>query len=124
MQTSFTSKSLPLGQVTEKIATAWEDPLIMRRDRRRTIKVQGNPLIGVTLPTVLAQVGPKIDALNLPPGYKLEWDGEFESSADAQAALVPGVVPAVIIILLILVGLFNAFKPPLVIVRILDHHAG
>ncbi len=116
VQTSFTSKSLPLGQVTEKIATAWEDPLIMRRDRRRTIKVQGNPLIDVTLSTVLAQVGPKIDALNLPPGYKLEWDGEFESSADAQAALVPGAVPAVIIILLILVGLFNAFKPPLVIV--------
>jgi multidrug efflux pump subunit AcrB len=116
VQRSFSSSSLPLAQVTDGINTKWEDPLVWRRDRRRTIKVEGNPHIGVTLPALWAQVGPKIEALKLPPGYKIEWDGEFESARDAKASLIPAVIPAVIIVLLILVGLFNAFRPPLVII--------
>ena len=35
---------------------------------------------------------------------------------DAQASLVPGVIPTVAIILFIIVALFNAFRPPLIIV--------
>ena len=116
VQRLFSSNTLPIAQVTEKITTEWEDALIMRRDRRRTIKVQGNPVIGVTLPALWAQVGPKIEAVKLPPGYKLEWDGEYESNVDSQASLIPGAVPAGIIILLIMMGLFNAFRPPLAII--------
>jgi multidrug efflux pump subunit AcrB len=33
----------------------------------------------------------------------------------AQQGLLPGIVPSVIIILLIIVGLFNAYRPPIVI---------
>ena len=115
IQRTFSSTSIPLAQVTEGIQMAWEDPLIVRRDRRRTIKVQGNPVLGETFPPLWADVGKKIESVELPPGYELEWDGEFESSQDAQLSLVPGVVPAVVLIGLILVGLFNAFRPPLVI---------
>ena len=52
----------------------------------------------------------------LPPGYDLEWGGEYEGSADAQASLIPGVVPAVGVILVIMVALFNAYRPPIVII--------
>ena len=104
-----------MSQVTEAIDIEWEDPLIWRRDRRRTIKVQTNPIPGVTLPTLRASVVQEIEAIELPPGYKLEWGGEFEGSRDAQASLIPGVIPAFAIIVLIIVALFNAYRPPLVI---------
>jgi multidrug efflux pump subunit AcrB len=45
----------------------------------------------------------------------MEWGGEFESSRDSQASLTPGVVSAVVIMAFIIVALFNAYHPPLVI---------
>ena len=51
----------------------------------------------------------------MPPGYLLEWGGEFESSTDSQQALIPRIIPAVILMVLIIVVLFNAFRPPLII---------
>ncbi|MDH3579008.1 MAG: efflux RND transporter permease subunit [Hyphomicrobiales bacterium] len=115
VQPALSSKAIPLAQVTDDVALKWENPLIWRRDRRRTIKVQGNPVAGETLPTLWADVGKKIEAVKLPAGYKLEWGGEFESSRDSQQSLIPGVVPASVIILLIIVALFNAFRPLFVI---------
>ena len=52
----------------------------------------------------------------LPPSYAMYWDGEYRSTVDAQASLVPGVLPAVVIILFITVMLFNAFRPPIIII--------
>ncbi|MEM6750831.1 MAG: efflux RND transporter permease subunit, partial [Planctomycetota bacterium] len=109
----FQSESIPLSQVTDSIDLEWEDPLIWRYNRRRAITVQALP---VGLATELRNdVVAGVDAVELPPGYDLEWDGEYASSRDAQASLVPGVIPAVLIIALIVVGLFNAYRPPLII---------
>ena len=109
---------VPLSQVVDDVRVEWEDPIIVRRDRRRTITVQANPITGVTLPTVMATAKGEIEAIELPPGYVMEWGGETKSSADAQKSLIPGIVPAVGIMLLIIVGLFNAVRPPLVIVLV------
>ena len=109
----FAKESIPLSQVTDSIEVGWEDPLIWRYDRRRAITVQGVP---VTLATTLRDdVIGEIEAIELPPGYSLEWDGEYRSSLDASASLIPGIIPAVVIMALIIVALFNAFKPPLII---------
>ena len=103
--------------MTQGVSTQWEDPVIWRRDRRRTITVQANPIFGVTLPQLRASVVKDFEALGeLPPGYLMEWGGEYESSRDSQASLIPGIVPAMVIIAFIIVALFNAFRPPLVIV--------
>ena len=109
-------QTLPMSQVTDGVEPQWEDPTIARRDRRRTITVQANPVPGVTLPTLRAAVLEKFDAIELPPGYKMEWGAEYEDTVDSQASLIPGVVPAVAIILFIIVALFNAFRPPLIII--------
>ncbi|MEM1114476.1 MAG: efflux RND transporter permease subunit [Pseudomonadota bacterium] len=115
LQPDNTTDSLPLAQVTEGILTVWEDPIIGRRDRRRTITVQANPVAGVTLPSLRQSVAAEIAVLDLPPGYRMEWGGETESTEDSQASLIPGVVPAVIVMALIVVALFNAYRPPLII---------
>ncbi|QDU71095.1 efflux RND transporter permease subunit [Mucisphaera calidilacus] len=108
--------TLPLSQVSERIGVTWEDPLIWRWNRRRAITVQAVP--AGTAPHLLKQVKDDIEAIELPAGYRLEWDGESRSSGEAQASLVPGVVPAVCVMALVVVGLFNAFRPPLVILCI------
>ena len=115
VQPALSTRTVPLSQVTDGVDTAWEDPLIWRRDRRRTVKVQANPVLGVTFPTLRRDVLPAVEAVNLPPGYALEWGGEFESSSDSQASLIPGVIPALVIIVFIIVALFNALRPPVII---------
>ena len=113
----FTSEeTVPLSQVTTGIDLEWEDPMIWRWDRRRAITVQAIPL---TLATKLrADILEEIEALELPAGYSMEWDGEFRSSMDAQQSLVPGMIPMAVVVLLIIVGLFNAFRQPVIIVAV------
>ena len=38
----------------------------------------------------------------------MEWGGEHEDTMASQASLIPGVVPALAVVLLIIVALFNA----------------
>jgi multidrug efflux pump subunit AcrB len=111
------AQTIPIDQVVDGFSTQWDDPVIWRRDRKRTITLQANPVAGVTLPTYMKDVMPKFDALSkeLPTGYKMEWGGEFENSTKSQKSLIPGIVPAVAVMLLIIVGLFNAMRPALII---------
>ncbi len=113
---SMSTETVPLAVVTDGIMVEWEDPMIWRRDRRRTITIQSNPVPGVTFPSLRTDVLPAVDAIELPPGYSLEWGGEQEGTVDAQASLLPGVVPAVVIVLFVIVMLFNAFRPMLIII--------
>lgn len=115
VQPGSSTYTVPMSQVTDGISTKWEDPLIWRRDRRRTITIESNPIFGVTLPSQRASVLKEIEAIELPPGYTMEWGGEYEDTVDSQASLIPGIIPAAAIVMFIIVALFNASRPPLVI---------
>ena len=113
----LSTEPVPLSQVTDGVRTEWIDPMIWRRDRRRTIKLQANPVFDVTLPALREQVEQDLFNIPLPPGgYALNWGGETEDSADANAQLIPGIIPAAIIMLFILVAQFNAVRPPTITV--------
>ncbi|MGH6914937.1 MAG: efflux RND transporter permease subunit, partial [Geminicoccales bacterium] len=111
------AENVPLDQVVDGVAVRWEDPIIWRRDRKRTITLQANPIRGVTLPTYMESLAPQFATLasELPPGYRMDWGGEYETSTKSQASLIPGIVPAVGIMLIIIVGLFNALRPAAII---------
>jgi len=111
---AYSKQSVPLSQVTDGVAMAWEDPLVWRWDRRRAITVQCSPN-GVTTPTLRSSVLNAFEAIKLPPGYSLEWKGEYHSSTQSQEALIPGIVPTVVIMVFLIVVLFNAYRPPLII---------
>lgn len=115
VQPGLSTETLPVAQVTDGVDFGWEETRIWRRDRRRTITVQANPVLGVTLPTLFAKVKEPIEAIEVPPGYKAEWGGIIEDQAKSQKALIPGFIPAFAVILFIIVALFNAFRPPIVI---------
>jgi multidrug efflux pump subunit AcrB len=114
----FGGNTIPLGQVTRDIRVEWEDPLIWRWDRRRAVTVQAAP-VGLATELRTPELVAKISKIKLPPGYTMEWDGEYKNARDAQASLIPGIVPAALIVALILVGLFNSYRKPLVIVLII-----
>jgi multidrug efflux pump subunit AcrB len=110
---TLSHNAIPLSQVVDGIENQWEDNMIWRWDRRRAITVQCSPN-GVTAPTLRNEVLPAFEAIKLPPGYTLEWDGEYKSATESQQYLVPGIIPAVTLMVLILVLLFNAYRPPLI----------
>ena len=111
---ALAAQTVPLAQVTQDIRVTWEDPIIVRWNRRRAVTVQASPH-GVTFPALQATVLDAFNAIETPPGYELFWDGEDDSTATAQASLIPGMIPSVAIIVLTIVVLFNAYRPPLII---------
>ena len=107
-------RTLPLATVTTNIDYAWEDPVIIRFQRRRAITVQATPN-HTSFESLREAVLPELSKIELPPEYELFWAGEAQSTREAQASLVPGIVPAAAIIVTIIVMLFNAFRQPIVI---------
>jgi len=107
-------RMVPIRQVVSGFETTWEDPIIIRRDRVRAVTVGADPKIGEAS-TMFARLRPQIEDIELPPGYTLEWGGEYENSQDAMAALVGSIPLFVLLMVLIVITLFNALRQPLVI---------
>ena len=72
LRSAMSVESLPISQVVDGTLTTWEDPILIRRNRRPTITIQANPIPGVTLPTLINSVGEKLEAIEVPPGFTLE----------------------------------------------------
>jgi multidrug efflux pump subunit AcrB len=111
---SLSTETVPLSSVIRELGFEWEDPVIARYNRRRTVSVQATP-VGVTFPTLRAAVIDQFNAIELPPGFEIFWAGEYDSTVDAQASLTPGIIPTAVLIITIIVMLFNAYRPPLII---------
>lgn len=110
----YNSQMIPLRQVVNGIDTRWDDQIIQRFDKRRTITTQAEPRRG-NVSTLFERVADKIEAIKLPVGYSLEWGGEHEDSANAQAGLSRNLPLTFILMLLVTIMLFNAIRQPLII---------
>jgi len=105
---------IPMRQVVSGMETVFENAIICRRDRRPTITVQCDQRAGLAS-ILLDRLMPKIDAIDLPVGYMLEWGGDYENSNDAQAGLAASAPLFLVIMVLTVVFLFNSLRHPLVI---------
>lgn len=103
---------IPLGQVVSDIEVAWEDELIMRRDRKRTLTVMADhDILGSeTAAQVFARVRPAIEALPLPTGYQLSWGGEYEASTKAKTAIFGALPLGFLVMFIISVLLFSSIR--------------
>ena len=107
-------RMIPLRQVVSEFRTEFENEIVNRRDRRRTITVFADPDEGLAS-SLFARVRPQVEAIPLPVGYYLEWGGEYEDSGDAQAALAATIPMFVIAMILVTIVLFNSLRKPLII---------
>ncbi len=106
---------VPLSQVITGIELDAEDSMIFRRERTRTIAAQANPPVGRNASRVFEGIRGEVEAILLPPGYKLEWGGEYEANLEAMTTLTSKIPMALGIMLIVTVLMFGKIKQPLVI---------
>ncbi len=110
-----TGQTVPLAQVLDDGAIKWRDGRLLRENRVLTIKAQSDPGPGVLADDLFSRVKPKIEAIELPPGYAMEWDGEFGSSSEAQSNLASTIPLGLLAMILVVVFLFNAIRQPIIV---------
>jgi multidrug efflux pump subunit AcrB len=106
---------LPLGQLVTGVEVEWVDAMIRRVDRFPTIKAQADPRPGELPAPLLDRLRPQVEAIELPPGYALEWHGEYKASREANEGLAQSAPYGFAAMILAVVFMFSALRQPLVI---------
>jgi multidrug efflux pump subunit AcrB len=106
--------SLPLISVA-KIYKSKGPGAIRRKDLTRVITVSGDAAEGYNENEVLEKVKQKLSGFILPPGYSVDFTGQFEFQQEAQDFLGKAFLVALLLIFLILVIQFNSLSQPLII---------
>jgi len=108
---------ISIEQIVQSFDVAWEDSVISRRDRKRTITVMADPYIlgEDTANDIYKNIKTDIEAIELPEGYTLTWGGEVENSANANEALMGSIPVGITLMFIITILLFNSIKQPLII---------
>ena len=108
-------KYVPMSGLVERFETRLSEALILRRDRERTISALGGARGDLTADEAFRSIREKIEAIALPPGYTMEWGGEFESASDAQASLGKQLPLGFLVMLTISILMFNKLRQPLIL---------
>ncbi len=94
--------------------TNWENGLLRSRNRIQTIIASCNPTGELATP-LFDRIKPKIEGIELPPGYSLAWGGEYEDNANAQNGLGQSLPFGILAMILTSIVLFGKLKQPLII---------
>lgn len=109
-------RTIPLSQVTDGISLGWEDPLVIRYDGQRAMRAQGSPVQGVGTEDARQTIAEQIEAIELPHGYTMHWEGEIKASEQSSKYLFKYFPLAIILIIAILIMLFKDYRKPLIII--------
>ena len=112
---SITGKTVSIAQVTDGFRTIWRDGLVLREDRIWGIKAQADPVPGELASDLLARIRPAIEAMELPDGYALRWDGEYGDSSKSQAQLASTLPMGLLAMVLVVFVLFGRVRQPVII---------
>jgi multidrug efflux pump subunit AcrB len=105
----------PLKQICTSIDIKWEPPVVTRFNGQRSQKVQCSPIPGVETEKAWKIVSEKIENIELPDGYSLQWQGEKSASKQSMKYLFKNFPLAIILIISILIMLFKDYRKPLII---------
>ena len=108
-------RTVPLSQVTDGIKLVWEDPLVIRYNGQRAMRAQGNPVSGIGTEDARQTIAARIEAIDLPEGYTMQWEGERKASTQSSAYLFKYFPLAIIGMIAILIMLFKDYKKPAII---------
>jgi cobalt-zinc-cadmium resistance protein CzcA len=105
---------IPLGQLVD-LDTEPSAAQISRERIQRRITVEMN-VRGRDIASVVQDARQRIDEnVTMPPGYTLEWGGQFENLERASGRLAMVVPLALLLIFVLLYGTFGAARPALLI---------
>ena len=112
---SATGAAVPIGQVTDGFRTVWRDGQLRREDRIWQIRAQSDPYPDELPSTLLERIRPVVEAIELPDGYTLHWDGEYGDSKEANESLGKTLPLGFIAMVLTVFILFGTVRQPIVI---------
>ena len=110
-----TNSYINIRQMMTTIDVQWEDPIIKRLDKKRTLSVLADPSEQSNPVALLNKIKAPTEAIKLPPGYDLEWGGEYEAQQDANEAVFAFLPLGLLVMIVITVIMFNSVKQTLVI---------
>ncbi len=105
---------VPLNQVVSRFETTWENAVVRGRNRIPTIIASCNSSNPLATP-LFKRLKEKIEAMELPPGYVLEWGGEYEDSVNASAGLASSLPVGFLMMILTSIILFGKLRQPSII---------
>ena len=106
--------NVPMHQVVTRIEKTWENPIIRRTNRKRTLTVQCDPAYG-NASALFGRLRTKIESIPRPPGYELTWGGEYKDSKEANESLMRMVPIFFLFMVLIILGMFNSIRQTVII---------
>ncbi|GIU53917.1 efflux RND transporter permease subunit [Shewanella sp. KT0246] len=106
--------SVPLAHVVDDFEIEGEQSMLWRRNRVPTLTVQAG-VVGDAVGKVRNEISAQIEAIELPKGYKLEWGGEYADEKEAVDDLIQQTPKAFLIMIVILMALFSAYRQPTII---------
>ena len=106
---------IPISQVVDRFDIVFEAGNLKRINRELAITAQSDNAPGALSGDLFDAVRGPIEALSLPPGYALEWKGEYGSSQEANAGLASTMPLGFGAMILVVIFLFNAVRQPLII---------
>ena len=107
--------STPLRQIVKSIDVAWEYPVIPRYNGQRSLRMQCSPSPGMETEDARSAISDAIEAIPLPAGYDLSWQGEKFASDRSMKYLFQYFPLAVILMIGILILLFRDYRKPTII---------
>lgn len=105
----------PLTQVADGVTVEWENPVIPRYNSQRSVRVQASPSPGIETEKARVAVEKALEAIELPTGYALSWQGEKAASDQSMRYLFQNFPLAIILMIALLIMLFKDYRKPLII---------
>ena len=112
---SPTGAMVPLGRVAEFHLSSGARE-ILRENQVRYVNVTAdlyNRNLSEVMPEIQARLEEKLD---LPPGYQLEYGGEFQEIQDAFTDLFYALLLAVVLVYMVMASQFESFLQPLIVI--------
>ncbi|TJZ53825.1 efflux RND transporter permease subunit [Sphingobacterium olei] len=112
--TSRYGSKIPLKEVAS-LEPEWHTGLIARRNGLKLLSVFSEAQLGLKPSRILKDIQPKIDALQLPTGTKIQYGGDAESSSENAPSMGVSLGVSLILIFLTLLFQFKSLGKSLII---------
>lgn len=114
VQSPVTKRSVPLRQIAD-IQPAWYTGNIVRRNGERTLTVQAETIENVLPSQLLTKIQEKVNKIDLPDGYRIEYGGEFENQKETFGEMIIVLAISIVLIFLIILLQFKNIKETFII---------
>lgn len=109
-------QTVPLSQASNGVYIDWEEPVVIRSNGERAMRVQCYPVPGQAVENARQTIAQQIENIDLPTGYSMKWEGERSASDESMKYLFMYYPLAVILMITILIMLFKDYKKPMIII--------